>query len=60
MTSSYFSDHSKEFKEDLLFLNADLFEEQQEAMYETDPSDWTGVIDAEPREDALIGRLDEL
>ena len=56
MTSSYFDDH----RQDLLFLNADLYEEQQEAMRETDPSDWIGVIDAEPREDELIGRLDEL
>ena len=62
MTSSYFDDH----RQDLLFLNADLYEEQQEAMRETDPSDWTGVVDAEPREDAfdehlgILGRLNEV
>ena len=61
MTSSYFDDH----RQDLLFLNADLYEEQQEAMRETDPSDWTGVVDAVPREDSfdehlgILGRLNE-
>tara|TARA_B100000287_G_C20656422_1_gene788716 strand:- start:2283 stop:2471 length:189 start_codon:yes stop_codon:yes gene_type:complete len=61
MCSSYAIDWEKEADEDYLFYNADLFEEKQEAMYETEPEDWTGYVeDVElQREDPFIGRLNE-
>ena len=60
MTSTVCSSYFKDHKQDLLFLNADLYEEQQAAMYETNPEDWTGYEHVELlREDPLIGRISE-
>ena len=56
MCSSYW----KDYQQDLQFIYADLYEEQQAAMHETDPKDWIGYEDVElQREDPLIGRINE-
>tara|TARA_R100000458_G_scaffold42296_1_gene40153 strand:- start:374 stop:559 length:186 start_codon:yes stop_codon:yes gene_type:complete len=60
MTSTVCSSYFKDHQQDLLFLNADLYEEQQAAMHETNPEDWIGYEHVELlREDPLIGRINE-
>jgi|DEB0MinimDraft_10_1074344.scaffolds.fasta_scaffold287365_2 hypothetical protein len=47
VTSSYYLDWlMKEINQDQQFLLADLAKEQEEAMRETDPEDWSGVENA--------------
>ena len=60
MTSTMCSSYSKDHNADLLFLYADVYDEQQAAMHETNPEDWIGYENVElQREDALIGRINE-
>ena len=60
MTLTMCSSYWKDYQQDLQFIYADLYEEQQAAMHETDPEDWIGYEDVElQREDPLIGRINE-
>ena len=60
MTLTMCSSYWKDYQQDLQFIYADLYEEQQAAMHETDPKDWIGYEDVElQREDPLIGRINE-
>ena len=60
MTSTVCSSYFKDYEQDLQFIYADLYEEQQAAMQETNPEDWIGYEDVElQREDPLIGRINE-
>ena len=60
MTLTMCSSYWKDYQQDLQFIYADLYEEQQTAMHETDPEDWIGYEDVElQREDPLIGRINE-
>ena len=61
MTSTVCSSYFKDYEQDLQFIYADLYEEQQAAMHETNPEDWIGYEHVELlREDPLIGRISEI